>query len=98
MTELDQLPRMRVEFPVPSEPNMLFYVQRSVNSNTVVYAARLDADGAIDPKTPVDAFWRWYNVDGQKKPLNFIEYFDRVFAKPFRWTYIGRPLRVKPAA
>jgi transposase len=24
--------------------------------------------------------------------LNFIEYFNRVFAKPFRWTYTGRPL------
>ncbi|MBV8575255.1 MAG: transposase [Acetobacteraceae bacterium] len=24
--------------------------------------------------------------------LNFIAYFNRVFAKPFRWTYTGRPL------
>lgn len=29
--------------------------------------------------------------------LNFIEYFNRVFAKPFRWTYTGRPL-MKAAA
>ena len=27
--------------------------------------------------------------------MNFIEYFNRVFAKPFNWTYTGRPLRVK---
>jgi transposase len=26
------------------------------------------------------------------KLLNFIEYFNRTFAKPFRWTYTGRPL------
>ena len=26
------------------------------------------------------------------KLLDFIEYFNRVFAKPFRWTYTGRPL------
>jgi transposase len=36
--------------------------------------------------------------DLQSKLLNFIEYFNRVFAKPFNWTYTGRPLRVKPAA
>jgi hypothetical protein len=73
ITEQDQIPRIRPEFKVPDEPNQLFYVERSVNSNTVVYAARLDAHSAINPKTPVDAFWRWYNVDGHKKDLNFIE-------------------------
>jgi transposase len=35
--------------------------------------------------------------DLRTKLLNFIEYFNRVFAKPFRWTYTGRPL-LKPAA
>ena len=30
--------------------------------------------------------------------LNFIDYFNRVFAHPFRWTYTGRPLMAKPAA
>jgi transposase len=30
--------------------------------------------------------------DSRTKVLNFIEYFNRVFAKPFRWTYTGRPL------
>jgi transposase len=30
--------------------------------------------------------------DLRTKLLNFIEYFNRVFAKPFRWTYTGRPL------
>ena len=37
-------------------------------------------------------------ADLQSKLLNFIDYFNRVFAEPFRWTYTGRPLRVKPAA
>jgi transposase len=30
--------------------------------------------------------------DLRTKLVNFIEYFNRVFAKPFRWTYTGRPL------
>ena len=37
-------------------------------------------------------------ADLRSKLLNFIEYFNRVFAKPFHWTYTGRPLRAKPAA
>lgn len=31
-------------------------------------------------------------ADLRTKLLNFIAYFNRVFAKPFRWTYTGRPL------
>ena len=36
-------------------------------------------------------------ADLHTKLLNFIAYFNRVFAKPFRWTYTGRPL-MKAAA
>jgi hypothetical protein len=73
VTQLDQIPVMRPEYPVPKDPNMLYYIQRSVNSNTVVYAAHVDARGHIDSRAPVDAYWRWYNVDGHRKPLNLIE-------------------------
>jgi transposase len=37
-------------------------------------------------------------ADLRTKLLNFIDYFNRVFAKPFHWTYTGRPLRAKAAA
>ena len=73
VTELDQMLRVRPEYPIPNEPNMLFYVERSVNSNTVIYAANVDPHGRIDPDAPVNAYWRWYNVDGHKKPLILIE-------------------------
>jgi transposase len=36
--------------------------------------------------------------DLREKLVNFIAYFNRVFAHPFRWTYTGRPLMAKPAA
>jgi transposase len=36
--------------------------------------------------------------DLRDKLMNFIDYFNRVFAHPFRWTYTGRPLMAKPAA
>jgi len=37
-------------------------------------------------------------ADLRSKLLHFIEYFNRVFAKPFNWAFTGRPLRAKPAA
>jgi transposase len=37
-------------------------------------------------------------ADLRSKLVNFIAYFNRVFAKPFRWTYTGRPLIKKAVA
>jgi len=37
-------------------------------------------------------------ADLRSKLVNFIAYFNQVFAKPFRWTYTGRPLGEKAAA
>ena len=70
---LDKVPTTRPEYPVPNEPNQLFYIQRSVNDNTVIYAANLDRRGHLDRDTPINVYWRWYNVDGHKKALNFLE-------------------------
>jgi hypothetical protein len=73
ISESSEIPKVRPEFKVPDEPNQLFYVQRSPNSNTVIYAAHLDGQGNLDSSTPVEAFWRKFNIDGSKQPLNFIE-------------------------
>ena len=73
ITESAAITQMRPEFKRPDEPNQLFYVQRSPNSNTVIYAAKLDAKGAPDRREPVEGFWRKFNIDGSKQPLNFIE-------------------------
>lgn len=32
-------------------------------------------------------------ADLQDKLVRFIAYFNEVFAKPFRWTFTGRPLQ-----
>ena len=73
VSESADTPRLRPEFKTPDEPDQLFYVQRSPNANTVIYAARLNAQGNFDSGTPVEAFWRKFNIDGSKQPLNFIE-------------------------
>ena len=33
----------------------------------------------------------------KERSLNFIDYFNRTFAQPFRWTYTGRPVKAQPA-
>src|ERR1700754_3514617 len=73
ITESGEVTALRPEFKVPDEPNQLFYVQRSPNSNTVVYTARLDGHGNFDSRDPVQGFWRKFNIDGSKQSLNFIE-------------------------
>jgi len=73
ISESAEIVRLRPEFKIPDEPDQLFYVQRSPNSNTVIYTARLDAQGNFDSRAPVDAFWRKFNIDGTRQPLNFLE-------------------------
>jgi hypothetical protein len=73
VSEGERLDRLRPEFKTPDEPGQLFFVQRSPNANTVVYAARLDGHGNVDWSDPVEAFWRKFNIDGAKVGLNFME-------------------------
>ena len=68
--EIDHIPKLRGTYPVPDEPNMLFYIQRSVNANTVIYVAPPERR---DTSAPVDVYWRLYNIDGHTRPLNFVE-------------------------
>jgi hypothetical protein len=112
VTEIETLTRLRPEFPLPSEPNQLFYIERSVNANTVIYTANLDAKGQIDSRNPVTAYWRWYKRGGYKKGLNLPErmlaygitsvkreaqgYSFKIAALPERTLYVGLDEKGKP--
>lgn len=64
----------RADFPIPPEtPTRLFFIQRSTNPNTVVYEARLRADGKLDTEQPIDAYWLRYATTGERRALNFTE-------------------------
>ena len=73
VSETGEIVHLRPEFKIPSEPNQLFYIERSPNSNTVVYVANLNSRGDFDSKVPIEAFWRKFNIDGSKQPLTFLE-------------------------
>ena len=65
-------------FPVPAgNPNQLFYLQRTTNTNTIVCELNLDKKGQPDPEAPVHVFWIRYPEGGIRKELNYIQ---RVFA------------------
>jgi len=51
----------------------LFIIERSKNANVVHYDARLTADGKLDPKEPVIAYWVKLAGDGRREELSWIE-------------------------
>jgi len=73
VTESATLPAIRPDWKIPTEPNQVFYLQRSSNRNTVVYTALFDAAGDLDTSRPAQAYWRRYNTTGERKALKRIE-------------------------
>jgi Domain of unknown function (DUF4833) len=51
----------------------LFIIERNMNANVVHYDARLTADGELDPKEPVIAYWVRLAEDGRRKELSWLE-------------------------
>ena len=68
-------PGVAYGFPVPPDSELrLFYVQRSMNANTIVYDANLLPDGRLDPQSPVSVYWlRYHKRHGKKKALDGLE-------------------------
>lgn len=60
-------------FPVPAGiDNMLFYIQRTINSNTIIYQLNTDKKGNIIENDPIKIYWMKYASGGKKEDLNFI--------------------------
>jgi hypothetical protein len=61
-------------YPIPCDiDNLLFYIQRNLNKNTIVYALNTDALGMINPYFPMNVFWIKYTEGGNRVNLNFIQ-------------------------
>jgi hypothetical protein len=52
---------------------MLFYVQRTINSNTIVYTLNQDKDGNLNEAEPIKAYWIKYAQGGKVDPLTYIQ-------------------------
>ena len=51
----------------------LFTIEKSSNANRVQYEARMTADGHIDPRQPVVAYWIMAAENGRRQELNILE-------------------------
>lgn len=60
-------------FPVPKGENLLFFLQRTKDANTVIYELNFKSDGLLDPENPVKTSWIRYTENGRRKELNAIE-------------------------
>lgn len=61
-------------FPKPAPAkNLLFYIQRNKNANTIVYEARLDAGGRLEPEDPVTVTWIRYEEGGRRDDISLLE-------------------------
>ncbi len=62
------------QFPTPPDAeNRLFYIQRSSNTNTILYDANILEDNKLDTKSPVHAYWIRYTEGGKKQELSNIQ-------------------------
>lgn len=61
-------------YPVPDEEqNLLFYIQRNQNVNTVVYQVNTNSSGGLNLDQPVNVYWKQYAQDGSKKSINLLQ-------------------------
>jgi len=79
-----------ITFQVPNELNMLFYLQRTPNENTVIYAVR-----PAPLKEPLDIYWKRYQLDGRREELNYIQ---RTFAYGMKVKDKGDRLEMRSVA
>lgn len=78
MPSSKQLALILPDYPIPPKSDtMLFYLQRSNNSNTVVYEANLRRSGELNQDNPVKVYWIRYNTNGKRRALKTTE---RLFA------------------
>ena len=71
---------MRPDWPIPQEPNQIFYLQRSENRNTVVYTALFDPGGTLRADRPAQVYWRRYNTTGERKVLKAAKETEAYYA------------------
>ena len=60
-------------FPIPTgNPNQLFYLQRTPNTNTIVCELNIE-NGKLNEDEPVHVYWLRYQEKGQRQELSFIQ-------------------------
>lgn len=75
-------------FPVPQgNPNQLFYLQRTPNSNTIICELNVSKGGELNADEPVHVFWIRYGESGQRAELSFLQ---RNFAYGIKTRFLSK--------
>ncbi|MBP6335319.1 MAG: DUF4833 domain-containing protein [Bacteroidia bacterium] len=65
---------LELNYPTPpGNEHSLFYVQRSKNTNAIVYESNLLPDGTLNPNDPVRIYWISYSTDSSISDLSYIQ-------------------------
>jgi hypothetical protein len=83
--------------PVPKGVNnLLFYVQRDPNINTIVYELNVNSKGVLDEKEPVKIYWLRYGDGEGKKDLSYIQrkfayglHVKKISAEKYELTFVS---------
>lgn len=59
--------------PTPKSKDLLFFLQRTPDANTVIYELNYKSDGLVDRQSPIKGSWIRYEERGKTKPLTGIE-------------------------
>ncbi|WP_285545487.1 DUF4833 domain-containing protein [Dyadobacter frigoris] len=74
INEVNAFFKSQKQLPVPNEVhNLLFYIQRDPDSNTVCYTLNVNENGQFNEKEPVNIFWVRYAEGGNRKELNYLQ-------------------------
>lgn len=73
-------------YPIPpTTENSLFYIQRSKNTNAIVYDINRLPDGTPDPINPLHIYWIRYASDSTTEDLSYIQekYAYGITSRPY---------------
>ena len=61
-------------FPKPEKiKNLLFYVQRTTNTNTLIYELNVDEKEQVNMEEPIKIYWKNYAGNNNTESLNYIQ-------------------------
>lgn len=61
-------------YPRPANTEeRLFFIQRNMNMNTIVYDANFDENGNLNEENPIRVYWIRFEEEGQEMELRYLE-------------------------
>jgi len=74
MASRSHLPDENKKFPKPTGiKNMLFYIQRSMNTNTIIYELNISENGILNAEEPIKYYYINYANHGEIEPVSDIQ-------------------------